>query len=211
MRLGVLSARTRFSFAFAAAMLSGLLLFSSAAWGQATSTNSVSGLVVDQQKAAVPGAEITLTDPTTNQSSVTKSNNDGRYIFINVSSGTYIVTVTKPGFSAVRTDTLQVVIGEPVTFNAVLAVGSTATTIKVVASAGAELVTSNSSVGSSLSGSILQDLPNMGRDVSTLAILQPGTTQSGTFAGATAGAVSDQNTYQIDGGNATDDMSGNVR
>ena len=83
--------------------------------------------------------------------------------------------------------------------------GATTTTIEVTSSA-AEIVTTTASVGTSLSGQILQDLPNMGRDVSSLALLQPGTTLSGN----TAGAVTDQNTYQIDGGNATDDMSGNV-
>ena len=48
-------------------------------------------------------------------------------------------------------------------------------------------------------------LPNMGRDVSTLAVLQPGTTPSGM----TAGAFSDQNVFMLDGGNNSDDMAGN--
>ena len=48
-------------------------------------------------------------------------------------------------------------------------------------------------------------LPNMGRDVSTLAVLQPGTTPGGM----TAGAFSDQNVFMLDGGNNSDDMAGN--
>ena len=48
-------------------------------------------------------------------------------------------------------------------------------------------------------------LPNMGRDVSTLAVLQPGTTPSGM----TAGSFSDQNVFMLDGGNNSDDMAGN--
>jgi len=206
MRLSVSSARTRFSFANLAGLAAAALLIVSSAWGQATSSSSVSGLVTDQQKAAVPGAEVTLVDATTNNVLVAKTNNDGRYAFIDVGSGVYKVTVSKTGFSTVQTDALEVVIGETLTYNATLQVGSTATTIEVVATGAAELVTSNSAVGSSLSGSILQDLPNMGRDISTLAVLQPGV----SLTGYTAGAVSDQNTYQIDGGNASDDMAGNV-
>ncbi len=207
MRLMV-SARSR-NFFLGLATLSAFLILTSSAWAQATSTNSVGGQVVDPQNAAVPGAEVTLTESATSEKLSTKTNNDGRYIFINVGSGTYSISISKTGFSTVQTQGLQVVIGEPVTYNATLAVGTTATTIEVSASA-AELVTSNASVGASLTGAMLLDLPNMGRDVATLAILQPGTTQAGTFAGATAGAVSDQNTYQIDGGNATGDMLGNV-
>ena len=92
------------------------------------------------------------------------------------------------------------------TVNAIMQVGSTTTTIEVTSTAGADLALTSASVGASLSGDTLQSLPNMGRDVTTLALLQPGT----TLTGYTAGAVSDQNTYQIDGGNASDDMAGTV-
>jgi hypothetical protein len=181
------------------------LLSAVPAWSQATSSGSVSGIVTDQQQAAIPGAEVQLLDPGTKEVSTAKTNGSGRYIFVNVKSGNYTLSVTKDGFSTYKVDALPVVIGDSVTVNAILQVGSTTTTIEVTSSA-AELVTTNASVGTSLSGQILQDLPNMGRDVSSLALLQPGTTLSGN----TAGAVTDQNTYQIDGGNATDDMSGNV-
>ena len=176
------------------------------AWSQATSTGSISGIVTDQQQAAIPAAEIRLLDPSTKETSIAKTNGAGRYIFVNVKSGTFTLSVVKDGFSIFKVDNLPVTIGDALTVNAVMQVGSTSTTIEVTSTAGAELVTTNASVGTSLSGQILQDLPNMGRDVSSLALLQPGTTLSGN----TAGSVVDQNTYQIDGGNATDDMSGNV-
>jgi hypothetical protein len=182
------------------------LLCSVPGWSQATSTSSVAGLVTDQQQAAIPGAEVRLTDPTTNQTSATKSNGSGRYIFVNVNSGDYSLSVSKDGFSTFKVDKVHVEIGSPVTINAILQVGSTSTTVEVTSTAGAELVTTNAAVGTSLTGAVLQDLPNMGRDVSTLAVLQPGT----TLGGYTAGAYNDQNTYSIDGGNSTDDMAGNV-
>jgi hypothetical protein len=193
---------------FARTLLSGVLALVSSipAWAQATSSSSVAGLVTDQQQAAIPGAEVRLLDPSTNQTSVTKSNGAGRYIFVNVNSGSYTLTVVKDGFSTFRVDSVQVTIGQAVTINAVLQVGSTSTTVEVTSTAGAELVTTNAAVGASLTGAVLQDLPNMGRDVTTLAVLQPGT----TLGGYTAGAYNDQNTYSIDGGNSTDDMAGNV-
>ena len=188
------------------AALAAILLTAVPAWSQATSAASISGLVTDPQQAVIPAAEVRLLDRGTNQTQTTKTNDAGRYVFIGVKSGIYSISVVKDGFSTFRMDTLQVEIGSAVSVNAVLQVGSTTTTIDVTASVGAELVTTNAAVGTTLSGDVLQSLPNMGRDVSTLAVLQPGT----TLGGFTAGSYNDQNTYQIDGGNTTDDMAGNV-
>ncbi len=183
-----------------------VLLTGALAWSQSTSTNSVSGLVTDQSQAAIPAAEVRLTDATTNSTLTAKTNEVGRYIFINIPPGTYRATVAKDGFAGYRVERLKVDIGTAVTVNAVLEVGTTATTVEVTASSAVVLQTSNATVGASLTGDTLQHLPNMGRDVSTLAVLQPGT----TLNGYTAGAYNDQNTYQLDGGNATDDMAGNT-
>ena len=77
--------------------------------------------------------------------------------------------------------------------------------MEVSATVGADLQTTNATVGNTLTSAALMLLPNMGRDVSTLAVLQPGTTPSGM----TAGAFSDQNVFMLDGGNNSDDMAGN--
>ena len=206
MTLSSLFRRRYFSITGMGIFLSGFLLLSSTAWSQATSSNTVSGTVTDAQQAAIPAAEVRLLDTATNQTSLARTNDAGRYIFVNINSGSYSLTVTKDGFSTFKVAALIVEVGSPVTVNASLQVGSTSTTVEVTANAGAELVTTNAAVGTTLNQQALQDLPNMGRDVSTLAVLQPGT----TLGGYTAGAYNDQNTYQIDGGNATDDMAGNV-
>src|ERR1022692_2128556 len=64
----------------------------------------------------------------------------------------------------------------------------------------------NATVGNTLSNASLMALPNLGRDATSMAVLQPGTTPSGQAAGSPA----DLNTYQLDGANVTDDMGGNV-
>src|ERR1051326_4362251 len=143
----------------------GVLLTAIPAFPQATSTGSISGIVTDQQQAAIPAADVLLFDPSTKETSTAKSNAAGRYIFINVKSGTYNVSVVKDGFSTYKVDDLEVTIGSSLTVNAILQVGSTSTTIEVTSTAGAELALTNASVSTSLSGETLQNLPNMGRDV----------------------------------------------
>jgi hypothetical protein len=181
------------------------VLFGAIGWPQATSTSTVSGQVTDQQGALVIGATVQLTEPTTNTTLSTISNDAGRYVFVNVPSGTYTMNFSKGGFTTYRVNDIVVSVGAALTVNVSLQIGSTTTTVEVTATAGAELQTTSAAVGTSISGAALQALPNMGREAATLAVLQPGTTLSGN----TAGAVSDQNTFQLDGGNNTDDMAGN--
>jgi hypothetical protein len=181
-----------------------VLFAATPAWSQNTSTATVTGQVTDQQGAAIPAATVQMADPSTNTTLSTTTNDVGRYVFVNVPSGTYSMTFSKDGFSTYRVSNTAVTVGAAITVNAKLNVGSTTTTVEVTATAGAELQTTSAAVGTTISGTQLQALPNMGREASTLAVLQPGV----ALDGSTAGAVRDQNTFQLDGGNNTDDMAG---
>src|SRR5579883_2039010 len=186
----------------------GILLTTSSLplWSQAA-TGTLQGQVMDQQNAAIPGAAVKLTDTATNATLTTQSNDTGRYIFVNLPPGSYDLTINKPGFSTFKAAAQNVQVGQLLTINARLEVGTTATTVEVAAVAGAELQTSNATVGTTLSGPQLIELPNIGRDASTFAIFQPGVTPEG----AVAGAMYDQNTFQLDGGNNSNDMDGSMR
>jgi hypothetical protein len=174
--------------------------------GQATSTTSVGGQIKDQSGAVVPGAEVKLEDVDTKVTRTTTSNASGRYIFINVPSGNYKLTVTMTGFAAWESTGLRATIGSAATVDAVLKVGAPTEVVTVEAGGATELVTSSAAIGATISADSLMHLPNLGRDVSTLAILQPGVASSGY----TAGSYMDQNTYILDGGNTSDDMAGNT-
>jgi carboxypeptidase family protein len=176
------------------------------AWSQTSNAGTVAGQVVDEQNAAVPGTEVKVIDTGTNAALTTSTNDAGRYIFSNVPPGTYNVTFSKQGFSSYDVNAQSVQIGNVLTINAKLKVGSTTTTVEVSATAGAELQTMNATVGNQINGQSLLLLPNLGRDVTSMAVLQPATTPSGY----TAGSYQDANTYMLDGGNITDDMAGNT-
>ena len=66
------------------------------AWPQA-STGSVSGTVADQSGAAIPNAEVVLTNTATNGSTTTRTNQVGFYLFRGVIPGPYRLTVQVPG------------------------------------------------------------------------------------------------------------------
>lgn len=182
----------------------GLCLIGTAAWAQATSSSTVSGQVTDQQNAVIVAADVRLTDTTTNITRTTTTNEAGRYIFINLEPGFYNITVSKTGFTQAKVTGQKVELGTALTINVALQLGATSTIVEVKASAGAELQTTNASVGTTIDATALVMLPNLGRDASTLAVLQPGTTSDGYVAGV----FRDQNSFQIDGGNASSDMDG---
>ncbi|MGC2658635.1 MAG: carboxypeptidase-like regulatory domain-containing protein [Bryobacteraceae bacterium] len=173
---------------------------------QSATSGTVQGEVSDQQHAPVPGVEVKLIDRSTNTELTTKSNTDGRYLFVSVNPGNYDVTFTMTGFSIHKVAKQDVLVGEVLTVNAVLEVGQVSSVVEVSGGGAAELQTVNATVGTTVSGPSLTYLPIFGSDSSSLALIQPGVTPEG----AVAGAMYDQNTFQLDGGNNSNDMDGSM-
>jgi hypothetical protein len=164
----------------------------------------VAGQVADPQNLAIPGTEVSVIDTSTNTSFTTLTNNAGRYIFPQVAPGTYTIFFSKPKFAKLQVTGQEVLVGQALTIDAKLELGAISTTVEVSSTAGSGLQTMNATVGNALSGQSLLLLPNLSRDVQTFSVLQPGVNPNG-FA---AGSANDQNTYQLDGGNITDDLAG---
>jgi hypothetical protein len=173
--------------------------------GQMTNAGSVSGQVTDPSNAVVQNAAVKLTDPTTGVTQSTSTNASGRYIFSNVPPGIYTISVEKPGFSKTTISNQPVKIGVPLTQDVKLTVGA-ATQVVEVQATNVELQTENATIGNTVSGLALNSLPSLNRDVSTFVELQPGVSPDGSVAGA----VVDQSSFQLDGGNNTNDMDGSM-
>jgi len=173
---------------------------------QGVSSGTVTGTVTDPSGAVIVGADVTLTDITTHASRKLVTNADGHYFFVNIPPGTYDLTVGKTGFRSGKVAKQEVTVGLTLTLNVKLEVGVATEVVEVQAGAGAELQTLNSTVGTAFSGISLESLPSISRDATTFAMLQPGVTPEGSVAGA----VYDQNTFQLDGGQNTNDMDGSM-
>ncbi|HVB39751.1 MAG TPA: carboxypeptidase regulatory-like domain-containing protein [Terriglobales bacterium] len=172
---------------------------------QATATGTVVGAVTDPSGAAIPAAAVTLTDDATGVMRTVETNSAGRYLFPAVNLGTYDLRVDKAGFQSARITGQTVNVAAALTENVRLTVGTVNQTVEVGASPVAELQTMNASLGTALSGDAALALPNLGRDASSLLIYQGNTNPAGEISGA----LKDQNTYLLDGGNNTSDIDGN--
>src|SRR6204780_2617487 len=133
------------------------------------------------------------------------TNDDGKYVFPAVPPGTYSVSASRSGFSIARTEGQVVNIGTQLTINLSLKIGSSTETVEVQ-SIGTELQTLNSTVGQTIPQEAINSLPSLGHDANTFTAMQPGVDP----AGSVAGAVNDQSTFLLDGGQITNDMDGSM-
>jgi hypothetical protein len=175
------------------------------AWAQSTSTGTVAGSVTDPTGALVAGAAVTLTDTATNIARPTTTNASGRYIYVDVNPGIYSIAVSKAGFETTKTDSQEVKVGASLTINLTLQVGG-ANVVVEVSAVGNELQTMNATVGNTITNLTIDNLPSLGRDVSTFIALQPGVSPDGSVAGT----VVDQSAFSLDGGNNSNDMDGSM-
>src|SRR5690349_21385074 len=113
------SSRRLRAFATAAALAAILVAFAAPpAWSQATSAATITGLVTDEQNAAVVGAEVRILDMATGEGQSTMTNETGRYVLVNVTPASYTITVSKPGFTVFRIASQKVDVGTSLSINA---------------------------------------------------------------------------------------------
>ncbi|RRA48085.1 carboxypeptidase regulatory-like domain-containing protein [Acidipila sp. EB88] len=138
-------------------------------------SGSIVGAVTDVSGAAISGANVTLVNGATGFKLTGTSNSSGELNIPAVPRGTYLATVTAPGFQT-QTESVTVTVTTSLTLEFKLAPGETTTSVQV--SGAATLVdTSDPSLGETIEGKQITQLPLNGRNALNLALLTPGVTQ----------------------------------
>jgi Carboxypeptidase regulatory-like domain len=190
---------------------------SSPAWAQSSTAGLVAGTVVDPSNAPVAGAKVTLQQHGTNVTMETKTNAAGLYTFPSVAPASYSLTVTATGFEKTDIGSVVVEVLKSYTVNVALKIGTQSVTVEVTGGV-SELETTSSTVGETLAGSELENLPTYTRSASALMFLQPAVSPpdvsyqsmspSDNIGGQIAGSRSEQITFLLDGGDVTSDLEG---
>jgi hypothetical protein len=147
-------------------------LTGSSAFGQATATGTIQGTVLDKSNSVISGAEVVITSKATGASRTAAANDEGTFRFDFLSAGTYTVKISKSGFSTV-VQTVELLVGQTASANAVLNPGSVAETVEVTAES-PMLDVAKTSVSMDITPRQVEDLPMVGRDAANLAYLAPG-------------------------------------
>ncbi|MFV0388675.1 MAG: TonB-dependent receptor domain-containing protein [Pyrinomonadaceae bacterium] len=147
-----------------------------AVFGQGT-TSRFSGVVTDQSGAAVPGATVTLSNPSTSTKLTTVTGANGAFFFDLIQVGTYTVTVEKDGFKKYVSSNNVVNINQPTNINVALEVGDVSAVVNVDSSATDVQTSSSGNIGTTITTQSVESLPIVGlrgRNPLDLVNYQPG-------------------------------------
>ena len=148
----------------------------SATYGQGTNLGSIRGTVTDQNGAALPGAQVQVTDLATNISTTVDTNDEGNYEAANLKFGSYRVTVSNAGFKNAVINNVTVQGSNTVRADATLEVGAAAEEVTVQADAGV-IQNEQPAITNTISNQQLVQLPRESRDIYNFLFLNPNITQ----------------------------------
>jgi len=197
--------------AAAAAALLSFLLVAPAARAQ-DATGKITGNVKDATGGVLPGAVVVVTNLDTKTSKQTLTDRQGFYQVLQLPIGNYEVSAEATGFSkAVVRPAGALEINQTLRVDLTMEVGATNTQINVESQA-STVETENATVGGTVTGQAIFELPLNGRNTLDLLATQPGVTPSNPDSGAAGGysiggGRSDSVTYLLDGGLNNDLLS----
>lgn len=180
-------------------------------------TADVRGHVSDPNGLAVGNAKVTITSKETASTRDTMTSDLGDYALNQLPPGVYKVTVTKDGFATIVFDPVELAVGQKLTLDAALKLGSGSEIVEVTEET--PLIQSSSSeIQGSISPIEVQNLPVVDRNFAGLMALIPGVrpaenfdptkTRSGnvTVNGSDGRAID----YNVDGGDNKDNVIGGI-
>lgn len=152
-----------------------LLCSLSPAWAQLRIVGTISGTVQDPTGAVVPNTKVTLKDEQTGITRNSTSTDKGTFLFPDLATGLYEITVTAAGFQTSVMPKISVQTSHTTDVKVNLTVGATSETVTVSGGAEQILETSSQLVSSTLTTQTVAQLPVANRsNMLALARLAPG-------------------------------------
>ncbi len=135
-------------------------------------TGTIQGTVLDANGAALPGANVEIKNVRTNFSRTVTTDDDGRFVALQLPSGTYNLTVTKSGFATLVVEKAEVTIGQALNLPISMKVSQVQETVTVTANPTVD--TSKTESSTTLNEMAVSTTPILGRKFEDLLTLTPG-------------------------------------
>ncbi len=164
----------------------------------------ITGRVLDDSKAAVPGVTVTVTSKQTGAVRNTISEGDGTFAVTNLNPGTYAVAFELSGF-ATQTRAIVLGVGQLETIDVTMGVAALQEAVTVTADS-AVIDMSSAKIGVNVSPEEIEALPVNGRNFANLMTLATGATSDGNGGWASVrfnGKSNQQNYLNYDGVDGT--------
>jgi len=164
---------------FALALTVALLLCPvSSLHAQSAVTGTITGTVTDSAGAIVANASVLVTDTDTSVTHTTTSNGSGTYVEPFLLPGHYQVVFSAPGMAKVNRQNLTLTVGQTLTVDAALPVGSAATEVTVTAESPI-LDPQKTEVSQTIGQNLISNLPLNARNWSGFVLLTPNVVPDG--------------------------------
>lgn len=150
-------------------------------FAQSGNQGTVTVTVQDTSGAMIPGAKLELVENQSNSARNAATDSKGLYTFVNLSIGTYRLTVTHDGYQTKIYSNVLVDSSTTTTLTVALPVGDISETVNVSSQANALLQTTSTEVGTVINTTDIENLPISGRAISSLTQLTAG--YNGTWNG----------------------------
>ncbi len=174
-----------------------LVLAPCGAFGQAI-YGSIYGTVTDPTGAAIPNAQVIITDTAKGTSQTVPANSNGEFRVEHLIPDTYSVKVSSQGFKSYQQNAIQVFADQSVKVEAALPIGGSGETVEVNADAVPQLKTDRADVATTFSAKDIGELPIPDHNFTNLQLLLPGAVQLG-WAHAASEDPQGSKQIQIDG------------
>ncbi len=150
-----------------------LLALAPAAGAQTQITTAVvQGTAEDEAGAVVPGVSVELKNVETNLARTLQTDEDGRFVFLQVPPGRYTLSATKQGFATLVQEPFEPTVGQAITLTLRMRVSQVAEQVTVE---GVPTIdTTRTEASTTLNSRSVENLPVLGRKFEDLLTLTPG-------------------------------------
>src|SRR3954468_6569320 len=135
-------------------------------------TGTIQGTVMDQAGAVVPGATVEVKNLETNLARTFTTDEDGRFVALQLPPGHYTVTISKQGFATIIQENFPLTVGQTVPLNLSMKVSQVAESVTINSIPTIDTIKSESST--TLNEKAVNNLPVLGRKFEDLLTLTPG-------------------------------------
>ncbi|PMP96659.1 MAG: hypothetical protein C0168_01730 [Candidatus Aminicenantes bacterium] len=172
----------------------------------------LSGTVVDEEGAPLPGVTVEVTSPEMiGGKRATQTSARGSYVFLNLPPGKYTLTASLPGFKTIKQENIIITAGSSMVVDVKMEMGKLEETVTVTA-AGPVVDAKTSTVATNLQSELLAKLPTSRDAFYDLALTTPGMVSQGKDGSwlpspNAYGGASNENVFLINGVNTTNPRS----
>src|SRR5438552_3244467 len=163
---------------------------------------SISGIVQDPSKAAVPGAAVVVSNDSKAIRRTIETNNQGVFTApALIPADGYSVSITKSGFSMYQATGITLAVGSNIDLHIELALAGAETSVEVTAEA--VLVDTKTDVSQLVNSRQIMELPINGRRVDSFVLLTPAVVPDGAFGLLSFRGIGGHNAFLTDGNDTT--------